>query len=293
MGKARRKNVKTALNTYNPTNLLMYLRVYYGLTQTALAKATGLKVNDISRFEQGHPNMWFGKLKALADYFGISCDALYHNDFVSIGPLLHKPVEKERTLPERIRAHKEVCDRIGESGELWVTQQERMRLRGTIYENAVNPNYADDEKAHFDLMTFDPDTGENIIVEVKTTVGDANEAFIMTEHEWALMLYCQENHMRYELHRVHHIETPELRGRVIYTPHDIMELFDVMPRANVVVHDDGNVSWGNCSTVPKRYTFDVHGASFYVYGYETLAELFNDCVLTRVDNYTYSSSIKQ
>ena len=66
MGKARRKNVKTALNTYNPTNLLMYLRVYYGLTQTALAKATGLKVNDISRFELGHPNMWFGKLKALA-----------------------------------------------------------------------------------------------------------------------------------------------------------------------------------------------------------------------------------
>ena len=234
MGKARRKNVKTALNTYNPTNLLMYLRVYYGLTQTALAKATGLKVNDISRFEQGHPNMWFGKLKALADYFGISCDALYHNDFVSIGPLLHKPVEKERTLPERIRAHKEVCDHIGESGELWVTQQERMRLRGTIYENAVNPNYADDEKAHFDLMTFDPDTGENIIVEVKTTVGDADEAFIMTEHEWALMLYCQENHLRYELHRVHHIETPELRGRVIYTPQDIMELFDVMPRAYVL-----------------------------------------------------------
>ncbi|MDY3691884.1 MAG: hypothetical protein SO072_07925 [Dysosmobacter sp.] len=62
---------------------------------------------------------------------------------------------------------------------------------------------------------------------------------------------------------------------------------------NVVVHDDGNVSWGNCRTAAKRYTFDVHGASFYVYGYETLAELFNDCVMTRVDNYAYSSSITQ
>lgn len=235
MGKKRRKNDRETLKTYNPTNLLMYLRVYYGLTQTALANATGLTVNDISRFErEPRLNMWFGKLKVLADYFGISCDALYHNDFAAIGPLLHQPAGKERTLPERIRVHKEFCDRIGELGEAWVTQQERKRLRGTIYENAVNPNYADDGKAHFDLMTFDPSTGESIIVEVKTTTGDADEAFVMTEQEWALMLYCQENDLRYELHRVHHIGTPELQGRVIYTPQDIMELYNILPRAYVL-----------------------------------------------------------
>ena len=62
---------------------------------------------------------------------------------------------------------------------------------------------------------------------------------------------------------------------------------------NVVVHSDGSISWDGYDTADNYYRFDVNGHTFYVYGYETLAELFKDCVTTRIDNYTYDSSVAQ
>ena len=63
---------------------------------------------------------------------------------------------------------------------------------------------------------------------------------------------------------------------------------------NVTVSSDGeSVTWSDYDTVSNRYSFEVNGHSFYVYGYETLAELFKDCVTARVDAYTYESSVEQ
>lgn len=60
---------------------LKYQREVHGYSQTSLAKATGIKQQNISRWENGEalPNIDF--CFQLADFYGISIDELIGRDF--------------------------------------------------------------------------------------------------------------------------------------------------------------------------------------------------------------------
>lgn len=53
------------------------------------------------------------------------------------------------------------------------------------------------------------------------------------------------------------------------------------------------VDLSDYETTNNTYEFEVEGSGFWVYGYETLAELFDDCITKSLDNYTYESSIQE
>lgn len=63
---------------------------------------------------------------------------------------------------------------------------------------------------------------------------------------------------------------------------------------DVVVQEDGTVTWDDYDTTSHTYRFDVEGSyGYYVYGYDTLANLFKDCVTSQIDKYTYESSVAE
>lgn len=88
---------------------------------------------------------------------------------------------------------------------------------GSRYEGMVNSGYADGMAAHHDMMSFDAETGEPILIEVKATTGDADEAKYLSEGELQLLNYCAEHGVRYELHRPYHVNDPVRWGRRIYS----------------------------------------------------------------------------
>ena len=116
-------------------------------------------------------------------------------------------------------------DAVGLTGEVWVYKEERKKLENTPYHDAVNPNYADESEAHFDILSFDPQSGEEIIIEVKATSGEPDTPFTLTAPELDLMLDCIDAGLRYELHRVSYVNDPDKRTRTIYTPRQILDEF--------------------------------------------------------------------
>ena len=228
---AKRKCFKKA---YNPTNILTYLRTYTGMTQSELASATGLTNNDISRFERKHHNLSIGKLQRLSEYFQVSMDILWKNDLSALSLSLSQPTTRENYLREQIHQQQQRCEQIGDIGEAWVAEIERKRLAGTPYEALVNPNFSCEENAHFDILSFDPTTGEPIMIEVKATSGGMSEPLYMSEGEYSLLTYATEHNLRYELHRVYHVTDKRRRSRIIYTAQDLLAEFEIQPTAYIL-----------------------------------------------------------
>lgn len=217
----------------NPTSLALYLRTSRGLTQREVAASCGLTTNDVCRFERGHNAISYGKLKALANFYGISTDALFSNNFRA---MVNQPrmEPEERELRGRIHRRQNLCENVGDLGEWWVAQMEREKLKGTPWAGMVNAKYAEDPKAHFDLMSFDPDTGEEILIEVKTTAKGPHTRLYFTDQEWDFLKCCLERNVRYELHRVYYVNDPACRSRVIYTAQEVLKSFLVTPQHYVL-----------------------------------------------------------
>lgn len=213
-------------------NLLHDLRLRRDMSQQELAKATDLTANDISRFER-HGRIGMDKVLALADYLHITVDALLTNDFQAVFAHLTTPAfPTHRSSLQMERALTKKCE-LGRQGEDWVYRQEIQKLRGTVYVNAVNPNYANELTAGYDILSYDRD-GTPILIEVKTTRKDAEYRFMMSAEEYCKALECLQNGVRYEVHRVYHCGTPSV-GRVIIPAETLLRDY-TFESADYVVH---------------------------------------------------------
>ena len=67
-----------------PTSLAFRLRDDRGLTQREVAEGCMLTANDVCRFERGRTVLGYGKLLALARFYGVAPDALLSNDFQAV-----------------------------------------------------------------------------------------------------------------------------------------------------------------------------------------------------------------
>lgn len=210
------------------TNVLYYMRKRLGLSQHELARATKLTANDISRIETGNIGAGIEKFITLAKFFSISLNALLRNDIYEVCPTLTERPKTSRKMLKRIQKLRKQCDEIGCSGEEWVYQQEVKKLQGTIFENAVNQNFADDEDAHFDILSFNTD-GIPICIEVKTTTGDLEKAFYFTAEELEEAKECQASGVCYEVHRVYHMNNPKNRGREIISAEELFNNYTFKP----------------------------------------------------------------
>lgn len=221
----------------NPENVLYYMRSRLGLTQKHIAHTTGLTLNDISRIENGADNPFLGTFITLSRYFGIPVDAFVHNNIQIALSSFNEPPKIIRNMLKRIKVKRDKCDRIGRRGEEWVYKQELKKLKGTGCENGINPNFADNDEAHFDILSFDID-GSSIIIEVKTTSGEAEEAFYISDNELDMAKECIKDGKRYELHRVYHIDDPKMRGRLIISANELFENYEFIPETYRVIRKE-------------------------------------------------------
>ena len=193
--------------------------MHYGLTQQQLADACGLKVIDVGKLERKEYGIQLSKLRTLAAHLHVSLDAIIHDR-------LDLALESLHTAPvidhaSKLKLQNTQLKRLdnGLRGEELVLAEERRKLAGTPYDNAVDPHYALDPSFGFDLLSFTPD-GKPLYIEVKSTAEKTDTPFYMSAGEKAFMEFCHETGRNYEVHRVFDIDGKP--KRVIYTLKDLL-----------------------------------------------------------------------
>ena len=78
---------------------------------------------------------------------------------------------------------------------------------------------------------------------------------------------------------------------------EIYPLYHFIKFSNIMVSGDGSctVDLNNHETATHRYNIDPPEGyiSVYYYGYETLDELYGDCVLSQIDSYTFENNVAE
>ena len=205
------------------------LRAMKGLTIGALAEAVGLQPIDIIRIEQGR-NCLIDRIVSLAEYFGVSVNALIKNDICAIALALKAPVKQNLSLQETMKKYRDECSRIGDKGQQLAYQWELDRLEsiGSELVFLVNPNCADDRKLGFDMLSFD-EYNNPIYIEVKASKNSPDTPFKATHAELSKALECLGNGSIYQVHRIGYVDQPDKRTLKIISAQELIDDFNIKP----------------------------------------------------------------
>ena len=219
---------------HNHFSAVRMLRIICGLTVSALAEAVDLNLIDISRIEQGR-NCQINRYVRLANYFGVSVDALVKNDITAIAKTRKGPVDQKLALQEKMKKFHETCSRIGDKGQRLAFQWELERLdsMGSELVYMVNPNCADERRLGFDMLSFD-DFSNPIFIEVKATKGPPDRPFRMSGSEVSKARECYEKGLIYQVHRIGFVDDPEKRALKIIPAEELLEAYDLKPTEYIV-----------------------------------------------------------
>ena len=111
------------------------------------------------------------------------------------------PRGNSNSLQEIISKRQERFKRIGRIGELFVLEQERIKLAGTRYASLVR-DLTDDPDTHYDILSFSIN-GEEIYIEVKSTTStNPHSKFYMSQDEIDTAWNYWVNDCFYQIHRV-------------------------------------------------------------------------------------------
>lgn len=214
-------------NATGKENVLRYLRLAFGMSREEVARRVGLMSEDIERFENGSRWLSIDKACRLADFFGVGCASLLNDRMDEVVGVLGAPIVQATNMNDDSDSYRRW---LGAVGEAWVANQERAKLAGTPYKYAVNPNYAWERAAHFDVLSFTHD-GKFVYIEVKTTEVDDDHPFIITAAELKFAERCLYEGKIYELHRVVYSSDPALCRETVYTARQLLEQFSRTPSA--------------------------------------------------------------
>lgn len=214
---------------HNCFSAVRMLRAMKGLTIGALAEAVGLQSIDIIRIEQGR-NCLIDRIVSLAEYFGVSVNALIKNDICAIAQSLNTPVKQNLSLQETMKKYRDECSRIGDKGQQLAYQWELDRLEsiGSQLVFLVNPNCADDRKLGFDMLSFD-EFNNPIYIEVKATKHSPEAPFKASHAELSKALECLESGSIYQVHRIGYVDQPDKRTLKIISAQELIDDFDIKP----------------------------------------------------------------
>ena len=226
------KKIKQFLSVPN------YLRHRKNLTIAELSQEIGIPAMSISRIENGNWAIDINPVLKMANYFSVSVDAILHNDFSAVFSTLQVPTSPAHKMYDRYAKIHDVCRHNGISGEDWVYWQECKRLAHTNIRHAVNGNYADDDDAHFDMLSFS-ETGQPIIIEVKSTNKGPYTGFRMTAAELQTAEDCLKDNIRYEIHRVFHVQDACKIDRYVITAEELFRDYDITPKQFLVKRKAG------------------------------------------------------
>jgi|GEM_PF-2796634 len=205
------------------------LRTMEGATIKALAEKIGFEYKALHRLEMGH-NCQIERFQILAEYFGVTVDALVKNDFEAIARTRKKPVNQNLTLQNEMKKHNDECSRIGDKGQKLAFKWEIQRLResGHTLAYLVNPNCADDRKLGFDMLSFTADN-KPIFIEVKATKGSLDTPFHMSQAQISKAAECLEDGIEYQVHRIGFVDDIGKRILNIISARELLEDYCIKP----------------------------------------------------------------
>lgn len=221
-------------------NVACYLRNHEGLSLEQLHEKTGISTNILCRIENNKPSA-IDKFETLADFYGISVDALVRNDIlVAAISRIMPPVATFRGYEQQRQSYERRL-RAGLKGEQWLLCEELKKRSGTRFANALCNGYADDGRAGFDILSFDTE-GNPIVGEVKSTTGGADAPFYMTAPELAKARETFENGGQYTVYRVVHINTPDKTSHFEISAAELLSDYEFIPKTYEVVKKSKEVT---------------------------------------------------
>lgn len=163
-------------------HVIRILRDYLGLTQTEIAKRSGLTHADVNEMENKEPYGFITKYQKLADTLHTSVQSLLMNDPRSVPLSFFEQVRtvKYSAIPQTDNAL------LGREGEEFVFQMEKKKLRkmSPVLSKLVLPYYKmKGSYPGFDILSFSAD-GRPVYIEVKTSVQDDHIGFYLTKNEY-------------------------------------------------------------------------------------------------------------
>ena len=212
-------------------HVVTFLRTRENLSQNALSRRLGLTPNDICRMEnQGYIGLV--KMMCVARFFDITVDAVLTNDMDAVAATLSAPVSPNHKVSLQMEKQSVRRIKLGRQGEDWVYRHELEQLKDTLYRNAVNPNFANNVLAGFDILSFTQD-GALKYIEVKTTDGAEDTTFSLTENEFQMLQDCLLKSQRYEIYRVFDFgEDPKVK---VISGEDLLREYELIPHVSYEV----------------------------------------------------------
>ena len=181
-----------------------------------------MTANDISKAERGNFRMSAIKFMQLADYYGVSLQAIAKNDFSSLVGRYTPANDRELTANRRKNAQARKDD-VGARGEDLAAKLERNRLTGTGLAELVCQDYAHYEYSGFDLLSFQSDSTP-MYVEVKTSIG-GERFFFLSSCELEFARYCQKHKQPYKLVRIIYLDDDTRRCVKEYSAADVIRMY--------------------------------------------------------------------
>lgn len=163
-------------------HVIRILRDHLGLTQTEIAKRSGLTHADINEMENKEPYGFITKYQKLADALHTSVQSLVMNDPSSV-PLSF--FDQECAIKYSITRQNDTA-LPGREGEEFVLHMEKKKLHKTspVLSKLVLPYYKmKGSYPGFDILSFDTD-GIPVCIGIKTSAKDDHIGFYLTKNEY-------------------------------------------------------------------------------------------------------------
>lgn len=116
--------------------------------------------------------------------------------------------------------------KLGLAGELMVLEHEKRKLADLKIDKRVeHVSKSVGDSAGYDIKSYDED-GHEIHIEVKTTKGDINTPFYLTQNE---LCHCKSNIEKYQLYRIYNFDETTNAGDLYIVKGDITEEMALEP----------------------------------------------------------------
>lgn len=207
-------------------SVVRYLRKRRGITLTEMSMMCGRRVrpNEICKVEHGQLNVQLSKLMVIADFFGISIQAIIDNDFCAVLCAIPAESETQHRIRAKLKRRKTRTkkDAAGERGEELVLAMEKRKLKDSGLDTLVCGDFADDETAGFDVFSFTED-GNPLYIEVKSSLG-LDDSFYVSANELNFAAYCAENEIPYQLVRIKGVMDSRKRTITVFSAEDVLQM---------------------------------------------------------------------
>lgn len=179
--------------------------------------------------ELSHPNSTEIRDKQLLSHNAqISTSNVYDTDFIKSLDSLFSKIDLE--LPnhrtnklfsselitmdsKRDDLYHDESKKIGDLGELFIINYEKEKLLalnlGHLVDKIIHVSKDKGDRFGFDVLSYD-DKGEKILIEVKTTLGDINSPFYITQNE----LSTRKSNENYLIYRVYNFNMQLKKGNI-------------------------------------------------------------------------------